>query len=82
MKDITDKLKDAEETLRELERKKRKIEEKILTEKKKIEDYKNLIQIRQYAEIDSQLDSLGVTKEELLLALKNNNIQALLSQDK
>lgn len=77
MNDIKNKLEEEKKSLAELETKKKKLDEKILAKRKKIEEYTNLIQCKQYSELDSQLDSLGLSREALLMALKNNDLLSL-----
>lgn len=71
------KIQEEEKALNDLEIKKKKIEDRISIKKKKIEDYRMIVQTRQYTDIDNQLDSLGVTREDLLEALANGDLNGL-----
>lgn len=75
--DIETKIAEEKKALEDLEAKKKKIEEKIALKKKKIDDYENILMTKQYSDIDNQLDSLGVSREELLNALMNGDLLAL-----
>jgi hypothetical protein len=77
MNEIKNKLGKEKNSLADLEVKKKKLEEKILAKKKKIDEYSNLIQCKQYTDIDNQLDNLGLSREALLMALKNNDLLSL-----
>lgn len=77
MNEIKNKLGNEKKSLADLEVKKKKLEEKILAKKKKIDEYSNLIQCKQYTDIDNQLDNLGLSREALLMALKNNDLLSL-----
>lgn len=77
MNEIKNKLGNEKKSLADLEVKKKKLEEKILAKKKKIDEYSNLIQCKQYTDIDNQLDNLGLSRETLLMALKNNDLLSL-----
>lgn len=75
--DIETKIAEEKKALEDLEAKKKKLEEKIALKKKKIDDYENILMTKQYSDIDNQLDSLGVSREELLNALMNGDLLAL-----
>lgn len=75
--EIKSKLEGEKKALSDLETRKKKLDEKISAKKKKVDEYTNLIWCKQYADIDSQLDSLGVSRDELLAALKNNDLSSL-----
>ncbi len=75
--EIKIKLKQEQDSLAQLEEKKRKLDEKISYRKKKVEDYERLVQSKLYADIDSQLDTLGISREALLEALMSNDLVSL-----
>lgn len=79
-KDIEAKLLDERKALEELEQKRKKLDEKIAQKKKKIEDYENIQKTQLYENMDKQLGTLGLSREELLNALMNGDLIGL--QDK
>lgn len=74
------KIEEEQKSIDVLIQKKQKIDEKINQKKKKIDDLEKMIQTKQYADIDSQLDSLGISREELLNALMSGDMLELLAK--
>lgn len=80
IKDIETKILEEKKAIEELESKKKAIEEKIALRKQKVEDYENMRKAKQYSDMETQLDVLGLSREELLMALMKGDLLEL--QDK
>lgn len=78
--DINVKIEEEMKAIKELEEKRKKLDERISSKQKKVAEYKKMLQAKQYTDIGNQLDTLGISREDLLNALISGDLASL--QDK
>lgn len=75
--EIREKIIAEQKSLKTLEEKKKIIDTKIASKVKKIEDYQRMLQAKEYSDIDNKLESIGLSREDLINALVNNDLSSL-----
>ena len=75
--DIELKIEEEKKALSELEEKRKKLDKRISEKQNKISDLEKMKQAKEYTEIDNKLDSLGLSREELLNALMKGDLSSL-----
>lgn len=75
--EIKDKLVKAEEKLATLLEQKKKIDVKIANVKSEIDNYNTIINQQKFNELNEVLTVKGVNIDELMQAIKNNNLNAI-----